>query len=223
MSGIKNISISNPVPTDLAKRLGKNGIGIILSTFWLGYHDLRADGRNYSVMDEDSVTVEWYTKIDDRWTSESRAAQVNLKLIPINQYPDHTLKAEDAPGKAPTIDFCFRVWNEKDSYFGAECKRLSIGQNRLIKEYVINGVKRFTSGKYSSKCSISAMIGYVQEGQVSDIIAALKPLMIDTNLEENLVRILHESNPEYKSAHIRDTDAQTIILHHLFFDFTSVA
>ena len=50
MSGIKNISISNPVPTDLAKRLGKNGIGIILSTFWLGYHDLRADGRNYSVI-----------------------------------------------------------------------------------------------------------------------------------------------------------------------------
>ena len=43
------------------------------------------------------------------------------------------------------------------------------------------------------------------------------------NLEENLVRILHESNPEYKSAHIRDSDAQTIILHHLFFDFTSVA
>ena len=147
MSGIKNISASNPVPTDLAKRLGENGIGIILSTFWLGYHDLRIDGRNYSVMDEDSITVEWYAKIYDRWTSENRAAQVNLKLIPINQYPDHTLKAEDAPGKAPTIDFCFRVWNDKDSYFGAECKRLSIGQNRLIKEYVINGVQRFTSGK----------------------------------------------------------------------------
>lgn len=223
MSSIKNISISNPVPSDLAKRLGENGIGIILSTFWLGYHDLKNDGRDYSTMDEDSITVEWYAKIYDRWTSEDRTAQINLKLIPINQYPDHTLKAKGSPGKAPTIDFCFRAWDDKDSYFGAECKRLSVGQSKLIKEYVINGVKRFTSGKYSSKCSISAMIGYVQEGSIPDIVTALKPLMNDTTLEENLVRILYESNPEYKSAHIRDTDEQTILLHHLFFDFTSVA
>ena len=37
MSSIKNISASNPVPNDLAKRLGNDGIGVILATLWLGY------------------------------------------------------------------------------------------------------------------------------------------------------------------------------------------
>ena len=132
-------------------------------------------------------------------------------------------KAKGTPGKAPTIDFCFRAWDKSDGYFGAECKRLSIGQSKLIQEYIVNGVNRFTSGKYASKCSVSAMIGYVQDGQVSDIVAALEPLMKNTNLEENLIRILNESNPEYKTVHIRDTDAQAIVLHHLFFDFTPAA
>lgn len=35
MSSIKNISASNPVPNDLAKRLGNDGIGVILATLWL--------------------------------------------------------------------------------------------------------------------------------------------------------------------------------------------
>ena len=42
MSSIKNISASNPVPNDLAKRLGNDGIGVILATLWLGYKDLYA-------------------------------------------------------------------------------------------------------------------------------------------------------------------------------------
>lgn len=44
MSSIKNISASNPVPNDLAKRLGNDGIGVILATLWLGYKDLYATG-----------------------------------------------------------------------------------------------------------------------------------------------------------------------------------
>ena len=45
MSSIKNISASNPVPNDLAKRLGNDGIGVILATLWLGYKDLYEIGR----------------------------------------------------------------------------------------------------------------------------------------------------------------------------------
>lgn len=37
MSSIKNISASNPVPNDLAKRLGNDGIGVILATLWLPF------------------------------------------------------------------------------------------------------------------------------------------------------------------------------------------
>lgn len=221
MSRIKDITISNPVPIDLAERIGTDGIGIILSTMWLGYHDLRKDDIITTTTDEDSITAEWYLKVSNRWTSENRAAQVNLKLIPINQYPDRTLKKDR--GKAPTIDFCFRAWNKNDGYFGAECKRLIAGQKRLAREYVDNGVKRFSTGKYSSKCSVSAMVGYVQGGSIPDIVKELIPIIGEADTEENLIRVMNEPNPEYKSKHLRALDASIITLHHLFFDFSKAS
>lgn len=219
MSSIRSISASNPVSKDLAAKLGNDGIGIILATMWMGFHDLKNGSEITSTMDEDSITVEWYAKIYDRWTSENRASQVNIRLIPYTQYPDDTLKKKK--GKAPAIDFCFRAWNKIEGYFGAECKRLRSDQAVLIQEYIDNGVKRYTEGKYGSKSTVSAMVGYVQEGAISDIVDMLKPAMTSTNLEENLVRVILERNPQYKSVHIRGLDSKTIILHHLFFDFAA--
>lgn len=219
MSSLKNITSSNPVPKDLAKKLGSHGIGIIFSTMWLGYHDLKRESIIDSKTDEDTITVEWYTRIYDRWVSENRASQICIKLIPVNQYPDDTLKKK--VGKSPAIDFCFRAWNKDEGYFGAECKRLRADQLKLLNEYIENGVKRFVSGKYSSKSTVAAMIGYVQEGEISEIVDKLKILIKDTNLEENLVRLILERSPQYKSVHIRSLDLQAITLHHLFFDFVA--
>lgn len=56
MSSIKNISASNPVPNDLAKRLGNDGIGVILATLWLGYKDLYATGMVRADTDEDIIS-----------------------------------------------------------------------------------------------------------------------------------------------------------------------
>lgn len=218
MSSIKNISASNPVPTDLAKRLGRDGIGVILATLWLGYEDLYASGIITANTDEDTITVEWYSKVYNRWTSENRASQVNVNVIPINQYPDVTMKKKR--GKAPTIDFCFRAWNRDEGYFGAECKRLKLNDMKLLQEYVDNGLIRFVSGKYSLMCSESAMVGYIQEGTISDIVSILKVLLkTGTNIEEQLLRELKETNPQYRSAHKRIVDNQIITVHHLFFDF----
>ena len=218
ISSIKNISASNPVPNDLAKRLGNDGIGVILATLWLGYKDLYATGMVRADTDEDTITVEWYLKVYNRWTSENRASQVNVNLIPTNQYPDVTVKKKR--GKAPTIDFCFRAWNRDEGYFGAECKRLKSNNAKLLQEYVDNGLMRFVNGKYSLMCSESAMIGYIQEGTIKDIVDKLKVLLAtNTRLEEQLLREVREENPQYKSAHNRKIDNQTITVHHLFFDF----
>lgn len=217
MSSIRNIKSSNLIPKDLAKTLGSHGMGIIFSTMWLGYHDLKKEGIIDSKTDEDTITVEWYAKVYERWTAENRASQISIKLIPINQYPDNTLKKK--MGKSPTIDFCFRAWNKDEGYFGAECKRLRSDQLKLLNEYIDNGVNRFVSGKYSSKSTVAAMIGYIQEGSISEIVTKLMPLMKNTNLRENFVRLILEMNPEYKSVHVRTLDSQVITLHHLFFDF----
>lgn len=217
---IKNISASNPVPIDLAERLGKDGVGVILATLWLGYEDLHSDHIITKNTDEDTITVEWYMKVYNRWTSENRASQVNVSLVPTNQYPDTTMKKKR--GKAPTIDFCFRAWNSKEGYFGAECKRLKLSDSKLMQEYVDNGLMRFVSGKYSLMCSESAMIGYIQEGDVVDIVDRLKLLLSqNTNLEEQLLREIREKNQQYRSVHSRIIDNEKIVIHHLFFDFVA--
>lgn len=66
-------------------------------------------------------------------------------------------------------------------------------------------------------CSESAMIGYIQEGTIKDIVDKLKVLLAtNTRLEEQLLREVREENPQYKSAHNRKIDNQTITVHHLF-------
>jgi hypothetical protein len=123
--------------------------------------------------------------------------------------------------KSPSIDFCFRAWNSNDGYFGAECKNLY--EKRLDKKrrYVETGVKHFISGYYASKSSVSAMIGYILSGDVSDAVSSLTPLIADTKPIQNLTREMLNPNPQYKSSHIRTSDNQKILLHHLFFDFVA--
>lgn len=51
-----------------------------MATLWLGYKDLYATGMFRADNDEDTITVEWYLKVYNRWTSENRASQVNVNF-----------------------------------------------------------------------------------------------------------------------------------------------
>lgn len=219
MSSIKNISSSNLVPVDIAKKLGSGGIKEILEIMWIGFHDLKSQGLISTTYKEDDITQEWYVKIHRRWAAENRAARVKLSLTPINQYADDTMAKPK--GKSPTIDFCFRAWDKNDGYFGAECKNLYAGNKAKSERYVETGVMHFISGYYGSKSSVSAMIGYVLSGTVYDIVEELKPIINDIIPEQNLSREMIIPNPQYSSIHIRTSDNLQIKIHHLFFEFAS--
>lgn len=219
MSSIRSISASNIVPSDIARRLGSGGLKEILEVMWLAYHDLKADGIISANYYEDEITQEWFIKLYHRWTIDNRAARVKLSLTPINQYTDDTMAKPR--GKSPTIDFCFRAWKKDDGYFGAECKNLYADNHAKSKRYVEKGVKHFISGYYSSKSSVSAMIGYVLLGTVPEIVNELSPIVNDTVPNQNLSRELLVPDPQYKSIHIRTSDHQQITLHHLFFRFAA--
>lgn len=53
-----------------------------------------------------------------------------------------------------------------------ECKRLSLTGGRP-RSYVYDGMARFVRGVYSSGGGIEYMIGYLQEGDVEDVVAAV--------------------------------------------------
>ncbi len=218
---IRNIKNATKMPADLAKKLKPKGIKAILLIFWESYKDLMQD-KTITITElsnEDDITQDWYGKILMRWQKKNRAMSLRHNNIgPVFQYQDKTLYK--GTGYKPTIDFCFRDWNTGNSYFGAECKNLYCNRSDKIKRYVATGVDNYTTGRYGSKSSENAMIGYVLSGNIPDIVNSL---VVEINKKapiHSLIRETKYKDPQYYSKHKRALDNQEITLHHLFFDFT---
>lgn len=58
----------------------------------------------------------------------------------------------------------FQEHGDHDPHAVIECKRLSRADANLCREYVVNGVDRFTSGKYGRNHLIGFMVGYLVSG-----------------------------------------------------------
>jgi len=219
MSLIKDIAtgISGNIPYDLARRLGPSGINLILEIMWLSYHDLNKDGLISSVLDENEITQKWYTKIQSRW-ADDRALRIDCNLHPMNQYVDPTYARPK--GAKPTIDFCFHSYDYSDSYFGAECKILIDNKIAKYNRYISTGVENFTSGRYSSKCSTSALIGYVMGQGLINIITEIKKRVDCSDATKEMARNNLWVEPHYNSSHLRKTDNCEININHLFFTFS---
>lgn len=217
MSSIRNITASNPMPVDLAKKLGKNGIIEILSVLWTGYYDLHSDKVISCDMDENEITEEWYLRVNEIWHKENRALRVSIKLAPVLQHGDKTLAKR--VGQPPTIDFCFRSWESKDAYFGVECKNLYESDRDNIKRYVETGIGNYVSGRYGAKSSVSSIAGYILSGAPNGVIAELRNEIATLSPQQNLTREPPYREEQYKSMHIRELDGLRITLHHLFLSF----
>lgn len=222
MGVIGSITSSSTVPDDLAKRLGPAGVHEILLMLWDAYHDLAAEltVKIDENSKEDYITQEWFGRIALRWRSRNRALALKTTQVePIHQYQDCTLRKNR--GKAPTIDFCFRDWGTKNSYFGVESKNLYQQSKSHIDRYVNTGVKNYTQGRYGSQSSESSIAGYVLSGSTLDIVAQLSDAIARTGPVSNLKRETKYADPQYISSHTRIPDGATIVLHHLFLDFTN--
>ena len=97
----------------------------------------------------------------------------------------------------------YDTFQDTKAYFIIECKRLD-GCAYLNKEYVKNGVNRFTTSYYTSYYKLNAMIGFVVK---------------DIDIDENMNKIgsffnTIENNRLYDSNHI------SLKLYHLMMDFS---
>lgn len=217
MSSIQSITASNPMPVDLARKLGKNGVIEILSVLWAGYYVLQADNIISSDMDENEITEEWFIRVNEIWHRENRALRVSVKLAPVLQHGDKMLAK--SMGQPPTIDFCFRTWGIKDEYFGVECKNLYESNRSYIKRYVDTGVGNYITGRYGSRSSTSSVAGYILSGNPDSIITELREEMSSLSPRLNLTKELRTKDEQYRSIHIRTIDGICITIHHLFLDF----
>ena len=220
MSSIRSITASNHMPADLAKKLGKNGVVEILSVLWDGYHSLRKDNIITQEMDENEITEEWFLRVNEIWHNENRALRLSIKIAPSLQHEDRT-KAKPV-GQPPTIDFCFRSWEIRDSYYGIECKNLYEANSKYIKRYVQTGIDNYICGRYGAQSSVSSIAGYVLSGKITNIISELQKEIAASSPLKNITKDFSTPDALYQSMHIRKSDNVCITIHHLFFDFANV-
>jgi len=136
------------------------------------------------------------------------------------------------------------------NYYAIECKLMNESETQL-KEYIYNptktkknepypegGAYRFLINKYAQNLTYGGMLGYVQKGDVQQIITNIKQRLTELEItlengqkfgqltdEKLLDERIQDKDYTFQSKHVRcDLNSNQIIapihLHHILFDFT---
>ncbi len=110
---------------------------------------------------------------------------------------------------------------EHDPHVIIECKRINGSDTHLCREYVVEGVDRFRTGKYGQNHAIDFMVGYVLAGSPSEAADGVNAYLTRVSREPerlNLADVCKDVS-SWGSQHPRTTPLSPIRLHHAFLDF----
>lgn len=116
-----------------------------------------------------------------------------------------------------------------DAYFIIECKRLNArnqkGATGLNSEYIVEGVCRYISKKYTSYFGVSGMIGFVVESiDINQNITVINDLLLNSFKESHTTQELKyceiESNFDYSYRSIHSVEQSNVVIYHLMLDFS---
>jgi len=204
------------VPRDVAEVLGAAGVTRLLQLMVDAYRDLRSRQCVTANSSENSITEEWFVHIQQRWRQTPA-----ISLIPFHQKEDAT-KAK-ARGGVPTIDFCFRSYFDRESYFGAECKLLDEGNATHLRAYLDSkeGIGRFLDGRYGANTGVGAMVGYVRSGVCEKVAETLSDRIPRLEGEPNLGKshTLKNFDQLYETQHKRQCPVADFLCYHFLFGF----
>lgn len=109
---------------------------------------------------------------------------------------------------------------EHDPHAIIECKRLAGSDTHLCREYVVEGVDRFRSGKYGQNHAVGFMVGYLLSGTAADAADGINAYLTRASRKaEHLEPAdVAEGMLTWESRHGRPSPASPIHLHHSFFE-----
>lgn len=136
----------------------------------------------------------------------------------VRYYQVDTEVREGAHGRTDIRFLKVKEYEGQEVYYTIECKRLD-GSNFLFKEYVGNGIRRFTTGKYPSQLGCNAMLGFVVKpidlvtsvDKVNSYLTATEHLKIQSTMRAPLIRLESQHNAPYG-----------FVLYHLWMDFSTL-
>ena len=114
--------------------------------------------------DEDTITVNLVNLLQRDPDTRSRFHWIEFQYEPFGYTPEGTAYSKGRVDMAVILD------QDRDTYLAYECKRLNErrdGSRRsLARQYVMDGLSRFTTGQYSENLPVGCMLGYVVDGDV---------------------------------------------------------
>ena len=110
---------------------------------------------------------------------------------------------------------------EHDPHAIIECKRIAGNDAGLCREYVIEGIDRFITGKYGERHAVAFMVGYLLSADAETAASGTNRYLSSKGRKRDHLgscTILDE--PWARSSHhVRQSSAGPIGLHHAFLDF----
>lgn len=107
---------------------------------------------------------------------------------------------------------------EHDPHAIIECKRISGSDTQLCREYVVEGVDRFRTGKYGQNHALGFMIGYVLSGTAMEAVDGVNAYLTRVSRKAEhleLADICKEASSRI-SRHARVAPLPLVLLHHAF-------
>ena len=107
---------------------------------------------------------------------------------------------------------------EHDPHAIIECKRIAGSDTHLCREYVIEGVDRFASGKYGENHAVGFMVGYVLSGTATESADGVNAYLARTSRKVDALEPADVSSEvsSWKSQHTRAKQLSRIQLRHSF-------
>lgn len=108
--------------------------------------------------------------------------------------------------------------DEHDPHAIIECKRIAGSDTHLCREYVVEGVDRFRTGKYGQNHAVGFMIGYLLSGSAVEAVDGVNTYLTRTSRKADHLEpadICREAL-SWLSKHARPPPLAPIHLHHAF-------
>ena len=111
--------------------------------------------------------------------------------------------------------------SEHDPHAIVECKRIAGNNAGLCREYVVEGIDRFKTGKYAGNHSVGFMAGYLLSGDDKAAVGCINRYLTTKGRQSEQLGASTISSTSWvrSSRHSRPKPAEPINLLHAFFSF----
>jgi hypothetical protein len=105
-----------------------------------------------------------------------------------------------------------------DPHAIVECKRIEGSDTHLCREYVVEGIDRFRTGKYGANHAVGFMVGYLLSGTADESVSGINTYLTRCARESERLQLMEFAAKAFcwASEHSRAAGSSPIALRHTF-------